>query len=78
MVRAGETAVIGGLIRTAEIEYVSGVPILKTPPVIGALFRTTQKRTEKRELLIFVTPRIVRRLGGDQALGQAAWSSSAR
>jgi type IV pilus secretin PilQ/predicted competence protein len=60
MVCEGETAVIGGLIRTLEGELERGVPFLKDVPVIGQLFKHTYTRNEKRELLIFVTPRLVR------------------
>lgn len=55
----GETAVIGGLIRSNTGKVVRGVPILKNIPILGALFRTTIEVKEKRELLIFITPRIV-------------------
>jgi len=59
IVRDGETAVIGGLIQEVESEVKSGLPVLKDIPVLGALFRFTSKTTKKRELIIFVTPRIV-------------------
>jgi type II secretory pathway component GspD/PulD (secretin) len=59
MVRNGETAVIGGLIRNNETEYTTGVPFLKSLPLVGRLFRSMSTSIEKRELLIFVTPRIV-------------------
>jgi type IV pilus secretin PilQ/predicted competence protein len=59
MVRQGETAVIGGLIRTAVIKAERGVPLLKDIPLLGYFFRSTANLEEKRELLIFVTPRIV-------------------
>jgi len=55
----GETAVIGGLIRGAEIHFERGVPYLKDVPLLGKLFRSSDERVEKREMLIFVTPRIV-------------------
>ena len=60
MVGDGETAVIGGLIRTGETRFHEGIPILSSIPVFGALFRSSDTRHERRELLIFVTPRIVR------------------
>lgn len=60
MVQDGETAVIGGLLNTRKTEFVRGVPILKDIPLLGYLFRSTDERDQKRELLIFVTPRIVR------------------
>jgi type II secretory pathway component GspD/PulD (secretin) len=63
MVQDGETAVIGGLIRGGELVTERGVPLLKDIPLLGRLFRTSDRRTEKRELLIFVTPRIVRGVG---------------
>lgn len=79
MVRAGETAVIGGLIRSSEINYTRGVPFLKSLPFVGALFRSSEKRTEKRELLIFVTPRIVRpsaQSGSGRSMGSRGMSST--
>ncbi len=59
MVSDGETAVIGGLISQTETRFEQGVPILKSLPVLGHLFRTSDVRKENRELMIFVTPRIV-------------------
>jgi type IV pilus secretin PilQ/predicted competence protein len=55
----GETAVIGGLIKEIESEYVSGVPILKDIPGIGWFFSSKSKSTKQQELVIFVTPTIV-------------------
>ncbi len=55
----GETAVIGGLIKEIESEYVSGVPILKDIPGIGWFFSTKSKVSKQQELIIFVTPTIV-------------------
>ncbi len=59
MVQDGETAVIGGLIRDNESTYDSGVPVLKDVPLFGRFFGSKSKVAEKRELMIFVTPRIV-------------------
>jgi type IV pilus assembly protein PilQ len=59
IVNNGQTAVIGGLIRTNESKSSSGVPILMDIPLVGYLFKSTNKVTEERELLIFVTPRII-------------------
>ncbi|HEX7879438.1 MAG TPA: type IV pilus secretin PilQ, partial [Candidatus Eisenbacteria bacterium] len=55
----GETAVIGGLIRSNIGKVTRGVPVLKSIPIIGSLFRSTSDVKEKRELLIFITPTIV-------------------
>jgi type IV pilus assembly protein PilQ len=59
LVDDGETAVIGGLTVQDVSTVRSGVPVLKDIPFLGALFRSERKRTEKRDLLIFVTPYIV-------------------
>jgi type IV pilus assembly protein PilQ len=59
VVRDGETAVIGGLISEAETSLRTGVPGLKDVPLLGPLFRYESKTTKKRELIIFVTPKIV-------------------
>lgn len=55
----GETAVIGGLIRSNTSKLVRGVPVLRSIPIVGAAFRTTSEVKEKRELLIFITPRVI-------------------
>lgn len=60
IVKDGHTAVIGGLIRTNESSVITGVPYLKDVPIIGHLFRSSNRVKEQRELLIFVTPRIIR------------------
>jgi len=62
MVADGETAVIGGLISSNETNFETGIPILRSIPFIGALFRSSDVRKDRRELLIFVTPRIVPRM----------------
>ena len=59
IVSNGQTAVIGGLTTADEVETITGVPVLKDVPIIGALFRYSNKRTENRDLVIFVTPTIV-------------------
>ena len=59
IVANGQTAVIGGLTTQDEVESEIGVPILKDIPVVGLLFKFTNKRNETRDLVIFVTPTIV-------------------
>lgn len=66
MVNNGETAVIGGLIRTSEIEFEQGIPILRSIPIIGVLFKKTDTRRESRELLIFISPQVVERMAEQQ------------
>ena len=59
MVDDGQTAVIGGLIRTNEGTVRRGVPLLKDLPLVGMLFRSTNDVHQNRELIIFVTPRLI-------------------
>ena len=59
MVNDGETAVIGGLIRSNESDNSRGVPVLMDIPLLGSLFKSTTKVRQKRELLIFLTPKII-------------------
>ncbi len=59
MVDDGQTAVIGGLIRTNDSHVRRGIPLLKDIPLIGALFRSDNVIKQNRELIIFVTPRII-------------------
>ena len=59
VVKDGDTIVIGGIYKSNELEGTSGVPWLSRIPVLGWLFKTERKEREKREILIFVTPRII-------------------
>jgi type IV pilus assembly protein PilQ len=51
--------VIGGLIRTNDGVIRRGVPLLKDIPLVGMLFRSENKIKQNRELIIFVTPKII-------------------
>lgn len=62
LVRDGETVVIGGLTVTETNELRSGIPFLMDLPLIGGLFRTTRRSQVQRDLIILVTPNIVRDL----------------
>ena len=59
-VNNGDTAVIGGIYEEITRNEVDKVPWLGDLPVMGYLFKTTTRSTEKTELLIFLTPRVVR------------------
>jgi len=59
LVNNGETIVLGGIYQQAIISTVSKIPVLGDIPYLGWLFRTSSQLNEKKELLIFVTPRIV-------------------
>lgn len=59
LVENGETIVLGGIFQQTTTDDVSKVPLFGDLPVVGGIFRTTQQLETKRELLIFVTPKIV-------------------
>jgi type IV pilus assembly protein PilQ len=59
LVNNGETIVLGGIYQQAIINTISKVPVLGDIPYFGWLFRNSNNFNEKKELLIFVTPRIV-------------------
>jgi type IV pilus assembly protein PilQ len=60
LVNDGQTVVLGGIYETETRDSVSKVPVLGDIPGLGFLFRTRTQVNNKSELLIFVTPRILR------------------
>jgi type IV pilus assembly protein PilQ len=60
LVNDGQTVVLGGILETERRDTVNKVPYLGNIPGIGVLFRSKQKTDNKDELLIFVTPKILR------------------
>ncbi len=60
LVDDGDTIVIAGIIKTTQTFGETGVPWLSKIPLLGWLFKSTKKIDNKEELLIFITPRIVR------------------
>jgi len=60
MAKSGETVIIGGLINEEVNESEDKIPLLGDIPYLGALFRSTQSTTEKRNLMIFIRATIVR------------------
>ncbi len=59
-VRDGETILLGGLIREQASKGRSGIPILHQVPVLGNLFGRTNNSAQRTELLVMITPRVVR------------------
>ncbi|MGE0527057.1 MAG: type II secretion system secretin GspD, partial [Bdellovibrionales bacterium] len=60
VVESGDTAVLGGLMSDEESVEVSKVPILGDIPLIGWLFKSKKTDKKKRNLMVFITPQIVR------------------
>jgi len=59
-VNNGDTAVIGGIYEETVNNTVDKVPFLGDVPILGYLFKTTSRTSEKQELLIFLTPRVIK------------------
>jgi type IV pilus assembly protein PilQ len=60
LVRDGGTAVIGGIYRVSTDQGEDRVPGLSNIPIIGHLFKNRSRREENEELLIFITPRVIK------------------
>lgn len=59
MVKDGNTVVLGGLIKDNKETHIAKIPILGDIPVIKHIFRNTYTTTNKKEIVIFITPRII-------------------
>lgn len=76
--RDGETFAIGGLIKHDELETLRRVPYLAEIPILGALFRSREINNIKTELIIFITPHIVKeddKLQADSVPGEQVKAS---
>jgi general secretion pathway protein D len=68
-VRSGEALVLGGLIRDNASKGSTGIPLLSNIPVVGALFGTQTQDSSRTELLVVITPRVVRTPHDARAVG---------
>ena len=59
LVENGGTVVIGGIFEQNDRTDITKVPFLGDVPVLGNLFKTTSKSSQRTELLIFLTPKVV-------------------
>ncbi|MGZ5000511.1 MAG: type II secretion system protein GspD [Methylomonas sp.] len=59
-VQSGETIVLGGLIKNADTHNRDGVPFLHELPLIGPIFGFTERKNEKTELVVLLTPRVMK------------------
>jgi len=59
LVKSGETIVLGGIFQQYELKDDTSVPILSSLPLVGNLFKNQREQSEKRELVIFVTPTLL-------------------
>ncbi|NVD05451.1 type IV pilus secretin PilQ [Vibrio sp. JPW-9-11-11] len=59
LVDSGQTIVLGGIFQHSVIDSVDKVPLLGDIPLLGGLFRRTYQKIGKRELVVFVTPKVI-------------------
>jgi len=60
VVQDGDTIVIGGIVKTEDSKGVSGIPWLSKIPVLGWLFKTESITKTRRQIMVFVTPKIIK------------------
>jgi len=76
-IKEGETIVIGGLIKQEDNRTRSGVPLLGSIPIVGALFSNKSKDQSQVELVVFITPKILRSREEAIASGKSAYDEEA-
>ena len=64
-VQSGQTVLLGGLIQQAEGNTDTGIPGLNRVPILGRLFGNTNRNRNRTELIVLITPRVIR--GGEDA-----------
>lgn len=68
VVNDGDTAVLGGLIKDRETEEIVKVPLLGDLPLLGWLFKSKETNKEKVNMLVFITPKIIRTPGDSKEI----------
>jgi len=69
-VKEGETLVIGGLIKQTDDGSKEKIPFLGDLPLVGFLFSRSEKDSERKEMAVFITPKILRSEEEKEALGR--------
>ena len=59
LVGNGRTLVLGGIFQSEELSDIEEVPVLGDIPLLGNLFKKQMRAKDKREILIFITPKII-------------------
>jgi pilus assembly protein CpaC len=76
--RDGQTLAIGGLLNDKAKEQINRLPLLGEIPILGALFRSSEYQTDRTELVILVTPRLIKPLSGRPPLPTDAFKAPNR
>jgi type IV pilus assembly protein PilQ len=58
-IRDGQTLILSGIIQDQDRATVTKVPVLGDIPILGALFRSTERRNERQEVIVLLTPHIL-------------------
>lgn len=66
----GQTVVLGGLIQENQQNGRGGVPVLQDIPLLGNLFSSTSSSRDRTELVVFITPRVIRNAADAQAIAE--------
>lgn len=66
----GQTVVLGGLIQENQQNGRGGVPVLQDIPLLGNLFSSTTSSRDRTELVVFITPRVIRNAADAQAIAE--------
>ncbi|MFE0758191.1 type II secretion system secretin GspD [Inquilinus sp. NPDC058860] len=66
----GQTVVLGGLIQENQQNGRGGVPVLQDIPLLGNLFSSTSNSRDRTELVVFITPRVIRNAADAQAIAE--------
>ena len=59
LVENGGTVVIGGIFEMEETNQENKIPLLGDVPIMGNLFKSRTKESSKREMLVFITPKVI-------------------
>lgn len=78
LLRDGETAILGGIIEEQVRENITRVPVLGSLPVVGTTFRSKSEQTERSELIVLLTARVVQEGVATTDLDEAAGSVERR
>jgi len=77
-VKDGETVVLGGMIQNQVTATVNKVPLLGDIPILGALFQSKSRTDTKTELLVFLTPTVIRDVAEAKKLYQQTKAEMSR
>jgi general secretion pathway protein D len=72
----GETQILGGLITDQDIQTANRVPFLGDLPVLGRLFSSQKDSKDKTELILSITPRLVRGMAPPALVPNEFWSGT--